>query len=987
MRDTEDEFMEHIDPDLNYFQSNWNNPNIGNVFNVEQFCLAVGNDSSGDIFVLSMNIRSLHKHKDELMSLLSALIIEPDVIILTETWLNKNDCDFASLEGYQVFHTIREDSRSGGVSVYCKVNYNCYLHDEISVCNLNVETCCVTVDFGNFKTNFVGVYRPHSGTIQQFIEEITRIVDDGEIKNKGRLCMVGDFNINLLDNSIEANINLMSFMQSNHLVPLIKRPTRYPANLDNTLPTLLDHIWVNFLDSSLSGVLDIDITDHCPVFVCVPVPPSRLIDDKVKVTFRDQSNDNMIKIRDELFNYDWNLDQFSDLNEKLRCFSDSLNYIYVKNCPLKVKFISRKRLGKPWISNYVMENIKLKSHYFTLYKRGVISKNMNNYYKNRCNSIIRQAKRNYFHSYFNKYKHDMKKYWAGIKRVIGQDIKCNRRQIKSIVVDGRSIADEKGMACAFNEHFSTVATKLESILPPPDDVSPSSIVPFNFNSFYLYPVTPLECEEIILKLKNTSYGQNKMSARILKFMSPLISSTLSELINESFNVGIFPDELKLATITPIFKKGDPTKVENYRPISILPLLSKIYEKAMANRMVKFISKYSLITPNQFGFQKNKSTLDAISTLTDHIYDKLNAKQHSVAIFLDLCKAYDTVDHSILLSKLFQYGFRGVTLNWFRSYLSNRRYCVKIGNCISDNKTINISIPQGSILGCTLFSLYISDISYVSNILKPLLFADDTALIHSDSSYNDLITVFNVELEKINLWLLRNRLTLNVEKTVAMVFSNRMHDVNYNSGLILSNKRVNFSRETKYLGVTIDDKLSFGAHINGVCSKVSKNIGVLYRMSFYVPRNVLINVYYSLIYPYLIYCNVVWGGGAAVHINKLLLLQKKCVRIVTSSGYLDHCDPLFYETGILKINLIYNYLSCILAYKRKSLFPEMDHPHNTRNRTAYLVPRFQRLNLSQKSLSYILPFKWNEIPLNVRMSPSLNKFKKCLKSYLLELEAP
>ena len=178
----------------------------------------------------------------------------------------------------------------------------------------------------------------------------------------------------------------------------------------------------------------------------------------------------------------------------------------------------------------------------------------------------------------------------------------------------------------------------------------------------------------------------------------------------------------------------------------------------------------------------------------------------------LCKAYDTVNHSILLSKLYQYGFRGVTLNWFRSYLSNRQHFVKIGNSKSEKITINTSIPQGSVLGCILFSLYFSDISLVSNKLKPVLFADDAVFVHSASHFSDLIHVFNCELKNLYQWLLRNRLTINVEKTVAMVFTNRRHDVNLNNRLKLSDNYVNFSSETKYLGVVVDHKLSFKSHI-------------------------------------------------------------------------------------------------------------------------------------------------------------------------------
>ena len=329
------------------------------------------------------------------------------------------------------------------------------------------------------------------------------------------------------------------------------------------------------------------------------------------------------------------------------------------------------------------------------------------------------------------------------------------------------LTGEKDIAEAFNKHFATVADNLERDLSPPDDVPPASLIPVQENSFFVFPVTPTECEIIVNGLKNSSYGKNSLSTRLLKEICKFISIPMSLLINESLQVGEFPDELKIETITPIYKKGNPANVANYRPISVLPMMSKIFEKVMTNRLTKYLYKHNIISPHQYGFQKGKSTADAVTTLTDCVYEKLNTKEHSVAVFIDLCKAYDCVNHSILLNKLYQYGIRGVAHNWFRSYLSNRQNCVRIGGTFSDAATINISIPQGSVIGCILFSLCINDLPLISSSMKTVLFTDDTVLVCSDSNYNNLIKNFNAELLKVNGWLLRNRLTLNIESSLTV----------------------------------------------------------------------------------------------------------------------------------------------------------------------------------------------------------------------------
>ena len=503
------------------------------------------------------------------------------------------------------------------------------------------------------------------------------------------------------------------------------------------------------------------------------------------------------------------------------------------------------------------------------------------------------------------------------------------------------------------------------------------------NSFYLHPVTPGECEIIIGQLRNSSYGKTSIPVRLFKNVKNYVCNPLANLINESFNTGVFPAELKLATITPIFKKGDKTNVSNYRPISVLPLLSKVFEKAMAKRISNYLNKFDIISPAQFGFRRCRSTCDAISELTDTIYQNLNAKKHSAVAFLDITKAYDTVDHSILLLKLSQYGFRGVCLEWFRSYLESRQHCVRIGETMSSNAIINISIPQGSVLGCQLFSLYINDLPLVSNVVKPILFADDTALICSDATFDAMITKFNSELCLVSEWFIRNRLTLNSSKTVTMLFSNRRHDVNPNYKIDISGNPIDFSYEVKYLGVILDENLSFKNHVNYVSGKIAKNIGVIYRMSFYVPASVLINMYYALIYPLLCYCNIVWGGAADTHLHKLVTLQKREVRAITNSDYLAHTEPLFSQTGILKLRDIHHYLCCVLAYKKSNILPFATHRYDTRISANYVIPEFHRLTISQRSLSYTLPFKFNQIPINIRTSETLKVFKKQLKLHITD----
>ena len=408
----------------------------------------------------------------------------------------------------------------------------------------------------------------------------------------------------------------------------------------------------------------------------------------------------------------------------------------------------------------------------------------------------------------------------------------------------------------------------------------------------MFPVSSEECRKHISSLNNSYYGINSIPIKILKEIKDLISYPLSCLINCSFENGIFPTILKNGKIAPILKSGDSKSINNYRPITVLPLFSKIFEKCMSARLTKFLTKFSLITPNQFGFVKGLSCFDAISSLMEYLYSQINKNKHVISVFIDLKKAYDTVNHTILLKKMESYGVRGISSDWFKSYLKDRPQCVRIGKSESEYEICRFGVPQGSVLGSLLFLIYINDLPEVSSKLFSVLYADDTCLSLSNHDYNQLIADFNIELEKVNIWLVKNRLSLNVAKTITINFSKRKNNINSSNTLKLNGLHLNYHNEVKYLGMIIDRNLSFKPFIDKISSKISKTLGVLYRISINTPKFILIKLYYALIYPYLIYCNIIWGGANTCLPSKILILQKRAVRILNSSSYLEHSDPLF-----------------------------------------------------------------------------------------------
>ena len=544
-------------------------------------------------YLLNYNIRSFSKNIDEFLILLSVMRRKPSIIILTETWITKNILEICNIDGYKPFHTIRSSRRSGGVSVFVEEGFNCKIIPEYCVDNGIMETCVVSVTTSFSELIVFGVYRSHDHSIEEFDDNLMCKLSQEFFRDKN-IVLTGDFNLNLLDQTNNSINQFKCNVQSLNFTSFISKPTRISPDHSNS--SLLDHIWINFNNFSLNGIILIDTTDHFPTFINLSIlSPTH---DKNKIEFRDRSEVNLINLENDLMRLDWNNFFMTDLNCSVEKFCKLLDNLYIKNCPKKVKFISTKRISKPWINHSLLELMKEKSNYFRSYKRGIISFNTYRIHRNDINRKISRAKADYYHRYFQNNSGDPKNLWKGLRDIIGSSV--SKSKIEQIKFDREVITNPGLIAQKFNQYFTNIASDLDRSIPL-SSISPTAYVTPVTNSLFLDPTSPIEIETIIGNMKSVRCGLNTFPAVLLKKFRNILSYPISIFINKAFSTGTFPTCLKIASVTPIFKSGNISDITCYRPISVLPLLSKIFERAIVNRISSFANKFNLFSICQFGF--------------------------------------------------------------------------------------------------------------------------------------------------------------------------------------------------------------------------------------------------------------------------------------------------------------------------------------------------------------------------------------------------
>ena len=720
----------------------------------------------------------------------------------------------------------------------------------------------------------------------------------------------------------------------NLLLPSITIPTR----INPTNNSLIDNIFTDNINPDIkSGNLTVGISDHLPSFIIVPQKNKNHLPRKQKLVRRDFKNFNREDFIMDYLAIDWSVLEIhkNDPNYSLSVFLKVFNRLLDKHAPYrKITNKEFKRRYKPWINDVILAKMHLKNKIFKRYVncKDVAKKadifNEFKTIKNEVTSITRASKKNYYQNYFSKHKEDLKKTWEGIREIINIKSKNNDHPT-CITHNNKNITDPTDIADTFNDYYTSIA---ENILAKRKFNGHKSFKdylknPLN-NTITLYDCSDKEIVQILLSIHpKKAVGPNSIPTDILRMLANDVAKPLAAIFNLSFRTGQFPALLRLAKAIPIFKKDSKLLVSNYRPISLLSNLNKVLEKLMFDRVYKFLEKFKCFYKHQYGFRSKHSTNHALTDITETVRRALDDGEIAGGVFVDLQKAFNTVNHEILIAKLQHYGIRGKALDWFTSYLTDRSQYVSILGFDSKTRSIGHGVPQGSVLGPLLFLIYINDLHQAISYSKVYHFADDTNLLNTCRSPKQLQKHLNIDLKLLYKWLLANKISLNCAKTELIIFHKPGVKIPFEFKIKMNGHRLQISDSIKYLGVYLDSTLSGGFHCEQLSKKLSRANGMLSKIRHYVPPGELKSIYHAIFSSHMIYGSQVWGQSITVHTERIFRLQRKAMRIIQFADFQAPSDPIFKNKSILKLEDFIHLQNCLFVYDAiKNTTPDSFHTY-------------------------------------------------------------
>ena len=942
-----------------------------------------------------LNVRSLLRHKDEVFLYLKG----SDIICLSETWLTSLvDGTLISQNGYKV---IRQDryagKRGGGLLLYIIDELAPFVNTmEISFKDTTSEEIWVMVDKPGWKKTILGlIYRPPCGKYDLFksrLENTLKKLDDEHNLLNIEITILGDLNIDFSKTQSSPRMQLLTILKDYGVRQLINKPT----HVTNKSSSIIDLILTNMKKELINdfGVMDVSISDHKPIYVnrkAARHPKSKRVINSRKYTLYNKDIFGNVLLDNLWWREFWHGEKHPDV---LWSVMQSIIISGVDRlCPPRKIVIRDEQL--PWIDKTLRLKILEKDRAYKHAQRTGYATDWKLFreLKSATRKLFIGKKRAFILSKLNETRDNPKDFW----RDMDKNLKVGKSKSQPHVCDRIKNADGcivtgTDVLASFNEFYVTVGKELAAKFPKVPDMNTSHVDVRKQCAFRF--VGKKEVLSIVKQLKNnksTCIGDINM--RVLKDALEMLIIEFTHLMNECLTQCVMPRDWKKGTVSPV-PKGRPTLIMgDYRPISVLPAPSKVLERIVYNQLIYYLECNSLLDPRQHGFRREYSTSSAIMEVVDYFFKKADQGHTIHCVYIDYSKAFDTLDHEILCKKLENLGFDRQIVGWCRNYLSERSQCVKISNETSTCLPVTCGVPQGSILGPLFFIIYVNDLLtlFQEGGVKITLYADDTVMYTSDINSEKAASCLEQGLKKLAMWCIKNKLTINVKKTKHMVICpTRRPDIC--PAVVLNGEKLDTVRKYNYLGVYIDDDLTFESYLNEKCNKVNVRIYQLGRLRKFITSGIACLIYKQTILPVVEYADQMVESGPTEKVRRLQTLQERALRIIDNKEHrglsTDVLSNLF-RLEPLQLRRA-EHLACTMyrLSKRICLLEKGRPGIHLRSRNKVKFKKYNRTY--EKYLKNPMArgiILWDRIPESVQRSTTKVKFKQGIKQYLADLVRP
>lgn len=933
------------------------------------------NKNNVNFKIIHNNIRSINKNINEFRCYLEQFSENMECMVLTETF-QIHDINVFNIPGYNIIYNYGSINQNDGTVIYLKSDLE-YNHETVTFTNGN-KLILLKVKFQQKDIHILAGYRSPSTDPLQFVADLKGCLSLNNVNKVEYFLFIGDMNIDILekegDECVSEYLNTLSEF---NFVSTINDFTRVVENSKSCI----DHIFVRSkgdLDCLLPFVIKTKLTDHYIVLAQIVIPRTKNVN--VIQSSKKYKNVDFKKIAAHMNNSDFS--EIYNVGNIESGFKKLLTLI-VENIEKHTFYISKPRKKrKNWITNGIIKSINVRDKMYHQLQARFDANLKVRYikYRNYLNNLIKVTKANYYKQKIKCNSDNNKTLWETVKELTSS--RKSQRNIRHINQDGKIIDSNKLMAEIFNNHYATIGEKLANKIK--NNTTEFSVMHHSHpKSMFITPIGVGEVEDVIKQLKNNKApGADCVTGEVLKCTAPSVSQPLMFLFNKCLEEGYFPDILKTSSVIPVFKSGDEADINNYRPISLISTISKIFEKLIRQRLYTYLDTHKLLSARQYGFRSGISTQDALLHLTSNIYSAMDSSKKSLSVFIDLSKAFDTVSHTLLLNSLEHIGVRGLALKLFSSYLTNRHQFVELNGERSELKPVTCGVPQGSVLGPILFNIYLNDLFLLDTTGEIIAYADDTCIFFEDDDWDTLKTKVENDLALICRWFNSKLLTVNYKKTCFLPTYIDIRTIpTFQSLTFADNVLIESVTEFKYLGVVLDCHLKWEKHIEYICKKIRFLFHKFKILRDILDIDMLKIIYISLVQSHLIYGILAWGIVGKSILKNLEVVQKRMIKIMFRLKPTYPSDDLFAETQLMNPRLLYFYFLCIYQHKNKSKLKTREHIYETRYKDNIFITCKAKKCVGQKSCTYLGPKLYALIPDELRNLKCGFAFKKRLKLFI------